>query len=228
MAVLSDVIGRGTLASRPASGSTGELYFATDEGKLYRWSGSAWQLVDVHDLIAAKGDLLVGSAADTLVVKTVGANDTVLTADSTVAGGVKWAATAAGLGAWTTYTPTWTASSSNPVLGNGTLLGRYKALDANTYIISVQVSMGSTTTYGSGTWRFALPAGVTTAAREQVMSAVSLDLSLVILASGIVRFAASSTRCENVVIGSGIVNATTPHTWANGDFLAFTGIIEVA
>lgn len=40
----------------------------------------------------AKGDLLVGTADDTFTRKAVGANDTVLTADSAAAGGVKWAA----------------------------------------------------------------------------------------------------------------------------------------
>lgn len=44
-------------------------------------------------LVDAKGDLLVGSAADTLVRRAVGANGTVLTADSAEADGVKWAAT---------------------------------------------------------------------------------------------------------------------------------------
>lgn len=46
-------------------------------------------------LVDAKGDLLVGSAADTLVRRAVGANGTVLTADSAEADGVKWAAAAA-------------------------------------------------------------------------------------------------------------------------------------
>lgn len=45
---------------------------------------------------AAKGDLLVGTGAGTLVAQTVGANGTVLTADSAEADGVKWAAPAAG------------------------------------------------------------------------------------------------------------------------------------
>lgn len=43
-------------------------------------------------LIDAKGDLVVGSAADTAVRLAVGANDYVLTADSAEASGVKWAA----------------------------------------------------------------------------------------------------------------------------------------
>jgi len=48
--------------------------------------------------IAAKGDLLVGTAADTLTNVTVGTNGFVLTADSTTASGVKWAAASGGAG----------------------------------------------------------------------------------------------------------------------------------
>jgi hypothetical protein len=44
---------------------------------------------------AAKGDLLVGTGAGTLVAQTVGANGTVLTADSTQADGVIWSTPAA-------------------------------------------------------------------------------------------------------------------------------------
>jgi hypothetical protein len=44
---------------------------------------------------AAKGDLLVGTGAGTLATQTVGANGTVLTADSAEADGVKWAAPSA-------------------------------------------------------------------------------------------------------------------------------------
>jgi hypothetical protein len=45
----------------------------------------------------AKGGLVVGTAAGTAGLKAVGTNGQVLTADSTVAGGVKWAAAAGGL-----------------------------------------------------------------------------------------------------------------------------------
>jgi len=45
---------------------------------------------------AAKGDLVVGSATNDAAVLGVGTNDQVLTADSSTATGVKWAAPAAG------------------------------------------------------------------------------------------------------------------------------------
>lgn len=47
-------------------------------------------------LVDAKGDLLVGSAADTLVRKAVGTDGQYLQADAASAGGVKWATAAAG------------------------------------------------------------------------------------------------------------------------------------
>ena len=46
--------------------------------------------------IDAKGDLVAGTAADTFDRLAVGANDTVLTADSTASTGLKWATPAAG------------------------------------------------------------------------------------------------------------------------------------
>ena len=61
------------------------------------------------------------------------------------------------VGAWTTYTPTWTASTTNPALGNGTLVGRYMKV-GRTVTAHVNLITGSTTTYGSGVYSFALPA----------------------------------------------------------------------
>ena len=50
-------------------------------------------------LIDAKGDLIAGSAADTVLRLPVGANNLVLTADSTQATGLKWAEASTGLAA---------------------------------------------------------------------------------------------------------------------------------
>lgn len=53
-------------------------------------NGIKWGVDPVQDKVVAKGDLLVGSAADTLTATTVGGNNTVLVADSAQPTGVKW------------------------------------------------------------------------------------------------------------------------------------------
>jgi hypothetical protein len=68
-----------------------------------------------NTIVDAKGDLIGATAADTPARLAVGANDTVLTADSSTATGLKWAAPAAtGFPAFTTYTPTITSETGTP------------------------------------------------------------------------------------------------------------------
>lgn len=57
--------------------------------------------------IAAKGDLIAGTGAATFDNLTVGANNTILMADSTAATGLKWA------GTYTDFTPTVTAGTGS-------------------------------------------------------------------------------------------------------------------
>ncbi len=59
-------------------------------------------------------------------------------------------------GAAISYTPTWTAQSANPSLGNGTLVGSYfqKGLLVDVFL---NLTIGSTTTLGTGLWLFSLP-----------------------------------------------------------------------
>jgi hypothetical protein len=66
-------------------------------------------------IVDAKGDLITATAADTPARIAVGANDTVLTADSTTATGLKWAAVAAGGGGLTLIVPSSTANSGGTV-----------------------------------------------------------------------------------------------------------------
>ena len=66
-------------------------------------------------------------------------------------------------GAWTSYTPTLTASGSNPTLGTGsTAAGKYMRVN-KTVICDFQIIFGSSMAAGSGTYYVSLPVTAATA-----------------------------------------------------------------
>jgi len=69
----------------------------------------------------AKGELVVGNATNDSGILSVGANDTVLTADSTTATGLKWAAPAGGSITWT-QRKSGSSNSMTKIAYNGTNL----------------------------------------------------------------------------------------------------------
>lgn len=91
------------LAADPGSpAGDGQILYRSDTDKIRARINGAWQdLATMADVTAgglsvslfdAKGDLLVGTGADAVSRLGVGANGTILTADSNEATGVKWAA----------------------------------------------------------------------------------------------------------------------------------------
>lgn len=105
----------------------------------------------------AKGGLIVGTAASTVAVKAVGTDGFVLTADSTVTGGVKWATAASGTGT-VTNVATSSPISGGPITATGTIscptcVTSASALTSNRLILgagsqasAVLGSLGTTTT----------------------------------------------------------------------------------
>lgn len=76
--------------------SNGEMCFQQDDHSFYICDGSgspAWKQISIalDTLWAAKGDLVSATADDAAEVLTVGADDTMLMADASPSGGIKWA-----------------------------------------------------------------------------------------------------------------------------------------
>lgn len=55
--------------------------------------------------------------------------------------------------------PAWTGSTTNPVIGNGTIAGKLRRRGTEVDYRGI-IQFGTTTTFGTGEWRIALPAGV--------------------------------------------------------------------
>ena len=138
------------------------------------------------------------------------------------------------LGAWTSYTPSWTATTTNPVLGSSTIVGRYKLLDSKTLVFQINLSIttGGAFSDGSGNYIFSLPAGMTShASRIQVVTCHLLDNGTThFIAIG--KVAGGATTIAETVVADAtnprILNGDgSPFTLANGDQINYNGLIEI-
>lgn len=133
--------------------------------------------------------------------------------------------------AWTSYGSgsSWTASVSNPAIGNGTWAGAYLQV-GKTILFRVTVTMGSTTTYGSGTWRIALPVTAKSGVRWRVHTEC-VDAGVNAYSGyGVTDVAAtyvSLFRIGGTSADSAITSAA-PFTWGSTDILTVQGSYEAA
>lgn len=118
---------------------------------------------------------------------------------------------------WTAYTPSWTGASSNPVLNNGTLVGRYRRVTgADLVTVEVRLTIGTTTTFGSGAWWMTVPVTPSaTATLNAVGPCYTLDSGTLDKAA-IVVFE-DNTKVKFVSATAGVFQPTVPQTFANGD-----------
>jgi len=59
-------------------------------------------------------------------------------------------------GVWQDWTPTWTAPTTNPTIGNGSLYGRYCVI-GKLITAKIFLQFGTTSTPGSGAYSFTFP-----------------------------------------------------------------------
>lgn len=146
----------------------------------------------------------------------------------TAAWGVILNANFAAIGAApTSYSPAWTASSVNPAIGNGSIVGAYIQLGKLVFV-DIAIVMGSTTTFGTGTYSFSLPGGMTAmAGRTQHILAHGLD-SGTAHRTGTAYVAAGASVFEVASNATLQWSPSVPHTWATSDEIHIHGFLWVA
>lgn len=112
---------------------------------------------------------------------------------------------------------TWTAATTNPTLGNGTLSGNYDIVGGIcTY--TVTLTAGSTTTFGSGEWSFSAPFAANV---ETIGSVWAFDSGTYFVGVCRIQPGGSTIQCFSNNTGTAF-RSITPFTWATGDQLTLT------
>jgi hypothetical protein len=133
-------------------------------------------------------------------------------------------------GAWASYVPPWGASGGTvPVLGNGVLVGRYLRVGQWVDLV-VTLTMGSTTTYGSGAfWSLGLPFApvLSGAPTTELTFRVGAMTGAGATQPPLIGYYIGANQVYLVTSVGGLVNPTTPFTWSTGAILSMRGSYEV-
>jgi hypothetical protein len=131
---------------------------------------------------------------------------------------------------WTSFTPTWTAVTTNPVIGNGSLTGKYIKV-GRLVVCKINVVPGSTTTYGVGAYSWSLPFAAAGSSIDDLgtarLTAASTYIGQCIIATGGTTVSATFPTAANASIAANMSN-TAPATFANGNVMRLTASYESA
>lgn len=123
----------------------------------------------------------------------------------------------------TSYTPSWTATSVNPTLGDGTLTGSYK-LQGSQCTVKIALNYGSTSSVGTGTWKFSLPftAKTGTTSVGSVVGASAANgwyTGSSVVGALIGDYADVRLNAGNATLADNFFSDSLGPTWANGDYV---------
>lgn len=129
-------------------------------------------------------------------------------------------------GDWTTWSPTLVGLTSGGSIGNATVAARYHRVHDNVEAM-LDITVGSTTSFGSGTTAISLP--VTAQATNPSLLGVAFlfDTSATARRVGVAIMNTTSNLILMQYDGT-IVTNTAPWTWATGDAIRFNIKYEAA
>jgi len=158
-------------------------------------------------------------AAGTTTVTITGGTDYVLAADPT-AQAYSYAANPQEYPDWFAYACAWTALTTDPVIGNGTINARFSVI-AKRCRVEIVITMGSTTTYGSGDYRWSQPVAMGNYAAG---AAIGLDTGTGFRTA--IVHVDDGNNTIRVFTTDSLLSVewknTTPHTWASTDVMYLT------
>lgn len=142
--------------------------------------------------------------------------------------------------AWTSFTSTWTAATTNPAIGNGTITAAYCQINKMVFA-RYRIVPGSTTTFGSGIYYFSLPVTAASAYvnRHPVGTAELNDVTITDYLGTVVL---DNTSRVSILFPRATVNSigvtvsveatfmtpTLPYTFGNADELKFSITYQAA
>jgi hypothetical protein len=129
------------------------------------------------------------------------------------------------LAAWTSYTPSWGAATTDPTLGNGTISGRYQKI-GRTVTFQINMTTGTTSTYGSGSYNWTLPVVSGNGQTATVYGRFGHDSAIYAVAG---QINANDDRCRFFgSTGTGAISPGVPVTWDASDTFRISGTYEAA
>ena len=196
-------------------GTTGQVLAKNSNANMdFVWVAQDDSNAIQNAIVNAKGDIIGASANDTPAITSVGANDTMLVADSTTATGLAYKS-AETLYPWTAFT----SSPSNISVGNGTLTARYQQI-GKTVNVEIYFVLGTTSTV-TGTPTFTLPVAAKVSNYTFMGSGSFGDYAAGTYPAILVNYSSfvyiTSILSSGTYAFEGGVSATTPFTWAQLD-----------
>jgi hypothetical protein len=135
---------------------------------------------------------------------------------------------AAGLGAafpWTPYVPTWTAATTNPTIGNGSIVARYRQAGKSVHF-RLSITGGSTTNGGSGSYTFGLPVVAFNDVTQDVICRMVAGGTQY---TGFADIAPNTATCVGIVTpGNGVMGVIDNTLMAAGTVIVVQGTYEAA
>lgn len=125
---------------------------------------------------------------------------------------VSWA------GAYTAYTPVWASSGTAVALGNGTITGSYIQIGKHVQG-TILLTMGSTTTYGTGNYTLTLPVAAAGGTLTPLGLVSAVDSGVATYTATALLSSSTTVQLNTVASPNTLITATVPFTFATADLI---------